>query len=49
MNRRHQYQRYFRRRERLCAYHAWLIEIAAGAGIVLAFAVARAAVELQHG
>ena len=44
MNRRHQFQRYFRRRE-----HVWLIEIAAGAGIVLAFAVARAAVELQYG
>jgi hypothetical protein len=49
MNRCHQYQWYFRRRERLCAFHARLIEIAAGAGIVLAFAVARAAVELQHG
>ena len=49
MNQRYQFQRYFRRRERLPVNPAWLVRIAAGPGIVLAFAVARAAVELQHG
>jgi hypothetical protein len=50
MNQRYQFQRYFRRRERLPANPALLVvRIAAGPGIVQAFAVARAAVELQHG
>ena len=51
MNQRYQFQRYFRGRERRPrAYRAWLIvRIAAGPGIMLVLAVARAAVELQHG
>ena len=50
MNQRYQFQRYFRRRKRLPVNPAWLVvRIAAGPGIVQAFAVARAAVELQHG
>jgi hypothetical protein len=50
MNQRYQFQQYFRRREHLPVNPAWLVvSIAAGPGIVQAFAVARAAVELPHG